>query len=37
MILGKSVRAFKSAVAEDEKPESKQLAQREQKTETVVK
>lgn len=33
--LGKSVREFKSAVAEDEKP--KQLPQNEQKTETVVK
>lgn len=35
--LGKSVREFKSAVAEDEKPEPKQLAQNEQKTEPVVK
>ena len=37
MILGKSVLAFKSAVAEDEKPEPKQLAQSKQKTEPVVK
>lgn len=35
--LGKSVREFKSAVTEDEKAEAKQIAQAEQKTETVAK
>ena len=35
--LGKSVREFKSAVTEDEKVEAKQIAQAEQKTETVAK
>ena len=33
----KSVREFKSAVTEDEKAEAKQIAQAEQKTETVAK